>query len=510
MHCTCAPHPRINLTAAFTHHHDRELKGGSDDEAAVLSTLQRQVRDACQSHGCFHVTIDVEAVGHDESSHSVQCLSKPMKEMEDDIESLFSSNFLGAATKSINLVDLPNSNQGDSNSSSTNYDDYNFETICNGGLLEVPFPTSCLPNAQKLQNATSNNNASITATFRGRVAESGDEQQKTPEPKLSWEFQRCIGTSTNNTLQHNGKERNESWTLLPKWTEALHSVASMIINLLEIPTQLVLQEKPCQCNQNENEGSKQSCHGCCNIDLLRVFRYDALSPQNTNKTMGSSAHSDWGTLTVVWQDDKGGLQTYCHSCGKWSDVDAAIDENDKKGATNGTCSLFVHVGDFLSLSTIPENDDCSGRSLRHGPMWPSPRHQVLCPTSSRQHSSGCKADDANDCRRSLVYFAYPPPGISLNTAREVVAPIAASYCSSSAVNMGNGSGSCEFYDFYSLLHNQSHQQNMSMAEDDSINNSKEDENAAFQTHQLMKGIPFNQVISEKWNQVQRRDAAEEV
>eukprot|EP00581_Thalassiosira_minuscula_P018920 CAMPEP_0183722560 /NCGR_PEP_ID=MMETSP0737-20130205/14483_1 /TAXON_ID=385413 /ORGANISM="Thalassiosira miniscula, Strain CCMP1093" /LENGTH=31 /DNA_ID= /DNA_START= /DNA_END= /DNA_ORIENTATION= len=29
------------------------------------------------------------------------------------------------------------------------------------------------------------------ATFRGRIAESGDEEQSNPEPKLSWEFQRC-------------------------------------------------------------------------------------------------------------------------------------------------------------------------------------------------------------------------------------------------------------------------------------------------------------------------------
>ena len=41
------------------------------------------------------------------------------------------------------------------------------------------------------------------------------------------------------------------------------------------------------------------------------------------EALGSSPHTDWGTLTVSLQDDRGGLQTHCRMCDAWSDVDAS-------------------------------------------------------------------------------------------------------------------------------------------------------------------------------------------
>ena len=84
-----------------------------------------------------------------------------------------------------------------------------------------------------------------------------------------------------------------------------------------------------------------------------------------------------------------------------------------------TCSVFVHVGNFLSLATI-------GKEEGSLPLWPSPRHRVLCP---REDSTESGNDEKG--RRSLVNFAYPPPGIALNEARNVVSPVrqeALSYC----------------------------------------------------------------------------------
>ena len=119
-------------------------------------------------------------------------------------------------------------------------------------------------------------------------------------------------------------------------------------------------------HSNNADDRRCESNSCCNIiDLLRVFRYGAVSHSQTNANeavLGSSAHSDWGTLTVVWQVDKGGLQTYCHSCDKWSDVVASSTTvtasstltTNEKGLGECSAQLFVHLGDFLSLATIVE------------------------------------------------------------------------------------------------------------------------------------------------------------
>ena len=276
----------------------------------------------------------------------------------------------------------------------------------------------------------------------------------------------------------------------------------------------------------------------CNIDLLRFFRYDAInSPSHDNnynnnnkddtnedpQVMGSSPHSDWGTLTIVWQDDKGGLQTYCHACDVWSDVDvssftkAEDTTNDncgesatiKNGSSNRKCSLFVHIGDFLCLASIQNEEG----NIDY-PIWPSPRHRVLCPTI--RHDNNATSDNskgsAKDCRRSLVYFAYPPPNISLDTVQKVISPIISSNDASSIqsvkTTVNEESSTTEFYNHYSLLHNQS-KQSSSLAEEkdtSSMEERKEEDNeelSAFQAYQTIKNLSFDKVIEGKWNQVQR-------
>ena len=429
----------------------------------------------------------------------MKCLAKPHSEIERDIEALFK----------------PSSN------------DCCWEDICNGGLLGVSFSlsssfpinsNSAIEDAIDKNNTVNDttNNVAATATFRGRIAESGDEQQSIPEPKLSWEIRRCM--HMQNTLRnamedglrnnHADMLRRQSLSLLPKWTDALHSVATTVIRLLDIPTQVVLQEKQCRCclDKRMKTSTDRRCNSCCNIDLLRVFRYDAVPQSHNNghlnEVLGSSAHSDWGTLTIVWQDDKGGLQTYCNACKKWSNVVASTAVTTSSSSTPTTnergkvnIELFVHVGDFLSLATIAE-----GTGSNH-PKWPSPRHRVVCP-SLRQNSREGNADTINSCRRSLVYFAYPPPGISLEAARTVVAPLSSSSSSPDMPlpeNDDNRPESAEGYIHYSLLHNQSHQPQ-------EVGSSECDNNAissAEQTYHRIKGQPFDEVIFDKWNQVQR-------
>lgn len=436
--CTCGPHPCVNLTSAYLQYHkkcpDNDDKISCEDEE--LTSCHEQIRNACRSHGCFHVSIDLTNHADDEGDSPIKCMAKSIEEVEDEIESLFSHTLLDTA-------DL------------------------NGGLVKVPIKNPSSPNIKSQYMGE-------VATFRGRTAESGDEQSN-PEPKLSWEFCRCHSARTeewkNDDVDRSHDVENDmSWNHLSNWTNALHSVAAVVIKSIGISQQVVLNEKDCDClsksisRQNDSNLLQEKC----NVDLLRCFRYDAISADDIGDQLGSSSHTDWGSLTLVWQDDKGGLQTYCQTCEKWSDVAAP----ERRNSTSKTIHLFVHVGDFLSLAT-------HGEGMAHLPIWPSPRHRVICPTKQPDQS------EESQCRRSLVYFAYPPPNISLAAAQKVVEPlIFDDSCESTAV----------FQD-YSLLHNQSQQQQADQLNGGSSTN--------FETYEKMRKRPFGEVIQEKWDQVQR-------
>ena len=315
MKCTCGPHPHINLTSAYSnyhhhHRHHRDINNNSDDinnnnrsdEDASLLSIRQQIQNACQSHGCFHVTISLLPSNITTNNHSsqqsislpIKCLAKPTTQIENDIESLFTLEYLqrNVVIAKQQLSDSVATNNNCISCSDNDDDDELYETICNGGLVDV-----VKSNGQHL------------ATFRGRSAESGsnDQYNVEPEPKLSWEYRRCrccCHNTTNddasncaNTTSTDGNDDNTMSStmnnLLPTYTNALHSVACTIIHLLGIPSQLALQEDTChkcspateledgnnQCQQSSSNGNTS----CCNIDLLRVFRYDAISPLNNDK-----------------------------------------------------------------------------------------------------------------------------------------------------------------------------------------------------------------------------------
>ena len=470
--CTCGPHPCLDLTAAYLQYHkihqndtsseEHQNDTSSEDE---LTSCHEQIRQACRSHGCFHISINLTK--EDEIDSPMKCLAKPMEEVENEIESLFSPSFLDNTDADLNgglvtarIKDLP----------SLMTKPFGVVEVCVKDLPNV-VPSPFVENA----------------TFRGRTAESGDEQQSKPEPKLSWEFRRCLSARTELKEDESNHDppstqpselhppldsshaENDAWDYLPNWTKALHSVASVVIHSIGISQQVVLNETNCGCLRKIVSNKKNYTNLStekCNVDLLRCFRYDAISTEEIDQ-LGSSSHTDWGSLTVVWQDDKGGLQTYCHACEKWTDVAAP----ERKSASNTIINLFVHVGDFLSLAT-------HGEGMAHLPIWPSPRHRVICPTKQPNKS------ESSQCRRSLVYFAYPPPNISLAAAQKVVEPlICAESCESTVM----------FQD-YSLLHDQSQQQADQLIGGSSTN---------FETYEKMRRRPFGEVIQEKWEQVQR-------
>ena len=90
------------------------------------------------------------------------------------------------------------------------------------------------------------------------------------------------------------------------------------------------------------------------------------STEKTKVNIGSSPHTDWGLLTLILQDNIGGLQFYHNNI--WKDVPIV------------EYGLVVNGGDYLNL--ISEG------------IYHSPIHRVLCPPQGKE-------------RLSYVFFYYP-------------------------------------------------------------------------------------------------------
>jgi hypothetical protein len=283
-----------------------------------------------------------------------------------------------------------------------------------------------------------------------RQAESG--AVGTVEPKESLEV------SVNKL----GLEDDESDTSrISGWCRALQQVAFQVTNALDLPPNLLLD-----------------ANATTSLDLMRVFYYHAVDNHDDDpKTplLGSSPHTDWGSLTVVWQDDVGGLQTYCHACQTYRNVDPSesttTDEEDETTKHN-VWNCIVHVGDVTSLAlaatTTSESDDPSSHQMM---QWPSPKHRVV---------------SQDRLRTSLVYFGYPPPHLSLEDLRCGLAKWAPkiSHCGS---NSRSPPMPIALDDYY-LLKNQK---------------STESIVTAATVLQSIQNQPLGKFFADKWNQVQR-------
>lgn len=106
------------------------------------------------------------------------------------------------------------------------------------------------------------------------------------------------------------------------------------------------------------------------ISLMRFFHYFPYKNReklNGQEWIGSSEHTDWGFLTLLLQDDVGGLQLK-NQKGEWIDVPYL------EG------SIMVNCGDYLSMLT--------------GKKYISPIHRVVNKTEDKE-------------RYSIVFFYYP-------------------------------------------------------------------------------------------------------
>jgi hypothetical protein len=335
-----------------------------------------------------------------------------------------------------------------------------------------------------------------------RAAESG--APGTVEPKQSWEVLRCNCRKSGGDVvplqQSDADSEAESIVAerMKEWVSVLHSVALTVRKILQFPENILLHEESCHSNSNSKSNSDDATTSMpCSSDLLRAFLYDTVDATTTSSdgddsphsTLGSSPHTDWGSFTVVWQDTVGGLQTFCHGCEKWVDVDVAA-AAETPGDSNGVVRFVVHMGDITSLALGHALQETSSSKDRRevatddskniettSVVWPSPKHRVLSPTSAQK-------------RASLVYFAYPPHDISI---REITHNLA-NWCQRQQERERQQVDSQSLitpnrvpYDEYYLLHNQSMASSVTPE----------------QQFQAIVDRPLKDVLSEKWEQVQR-------
>ena len=279
--------------------------------------------------------------------------------------------------------------------------------------------------------------AGFNSIYRGIYAESGAGSSSTlAEPKQSLEWQRRWGT----TGKVHGVDDN-----MAAWTDFMHKTATKVGHFLGLPKDLLAVD----------DSSKT-------IDLLRVFRYDAVprqdrcdnhSDKSTGLLFGSSPHTDWGSITIVWQDSVGGLQRYCPvhtNTENWVDVPPV------KASCSSDLMLFVHIGDFLSIAS-------KGK-------WLSPRHRVVCPNETSRYS--------------FVYFAYPKHGVTLSQAEKFL-PL-----HNISLSDGGKKLTARQCGHYSLLQNQSKGDSSGCEAEDTV-------------YVSILDVPFDEVIARKWGQVQR-------
>jgi hypothetical protein len=245
-------------------------------------------------------------------------------------------------------------------------------------------------------------NGNIEKSLRFIPFESGASGSTVAEAKQSWEYSRT--TSKCNDTSHLAHLR------LRAWTELFHAVIWQVVLELKLPTTNLIV--PHKASVEDSHGGNES------LDLLRAFRYEPTAQGEINwseqeplnpSQIGSSPHTDWGSWTVVWQDDTDPpcLQTYCPECQQWNSVPLPSSSVSQTSAIynsqecrNKAC-FIVHVGDLTSLCLRQAVHDMSISLLKRDvvpiarDIWPSPRHRVISPIHQQY-------------RHSLVYFVYPP------------------------------------------------------------------------------------------------------
>ena len=226
-----------------------------------------------------------------------------------------------------------------------------------------------LPQDRKLAVAVAP--GGFTRGYIGIGEESGSDALEVKEA-FSYGYPWDPDRPTQNSMQGPNVWPDPSW-LSMGWRAAMEGCYEALCKIAD-----GLARGFSLANEREEDWLSGFCRGGETISLMRLFHYfpyerAAERFPDRHDRIGSSAHTDWGFLTlIVQQDDVCGLQVM--QDGEWHDV-APL-----PGA------LVVNCGDYFSLLT-------KGRYV-------SPLHRVVA--GSRERLSG-------------VFFYYPAHDASIPT-----------------------------------------------------------------------------------------------
>ncbi|KAI1498015.1 putative gibberellin 20 oxidase [Biscogniauxia marginata] len=97
------------------------------------------------------------------------------------------------------------------------------------------------------------------------------------------------------------------------------------------------------------------------VSMCRIHRYPRVTPEIASKSRGAGAHSDFGAMTLLLQDDIGGLEVFHRPSNTWNAVPYVQD------------AYIVNIGDMMEQWT-------NGRYM-------STLHRVILPVSDEDRHS---------------------------------------------------------------------------------------------------------------------------
>jgi hypothetical protein len=278
------------------------------------------------------------------ASPRIACRQSTTSTMGERIESLFSSSFLRRATTTAGATTRTKEEGGtmlgssrvrgyDDDEYDDDNDDYRVATIRDGGILVVPFPDDAK-----------------MATFRGKKSESGNGIHDMPEPCQCNAARRHVRRDANDIDDDLDYDEDDDGGGGGVW-DTPYLDGGTARRLLGIHQNIALSDGECHCRDDDDryrrcrrtnvpnvddaacdndeddddDVVKRRRRSPCNFDLLQAFRYDAVatpspSPPTSSRlrdddddrgigaallplvapmALGSSPHTDWGTLTVV-------------------------------------------------------------------------------------------------------------------------------------------------------------------------------------------------------------------